>query len=321
MRTKEQETKGTGEQMNSTVFRPAVKSRAKLRLALIGPAGSGKTFTALAVACRMVGGQAGKVAVIDTEHGSAEKYADLFAFDTLHLESFSPARYVEAIAAAVAAGYEVIIVDSLTHAWSGKDGALERVDRAAARSKSSNSFAAWRDVTPEHQKMVEAIVGAGAHVICTMRSKTDYVQEKDGNGRTVIRKVGLSPVQRDGMEYEFDLVGDIDDQHTMSVTKSRILPLADAVIKHPGSNLAVTLLEWLNAGPAPVAVAPVAPVAPVFSPMASRDDLQGLVQLAGSLGIDKVGLASFVLEHIGKTAKDLTVSDIGVIITRLEANQ
>lgn len=266
----------------------------------------------------MVGGQAGKVAVIDTEHGSAEKYADLFHFDTLHLESFSPARYVEAIAQAVAAGYEVIIVDSLTHAWSGKDGALEMVDRAAARSKSSNSFAAWRDVTPEHQKMVEAIVSAGAHVICTMRSKTDYVQEKDSNGRTVIRKVGLSPVQRDGMEYEFDLVGDIDDSHQMTVTKSRILPLADAVIKKPGSELAVTLMEWLNAGPAPVAAAPVAPA---FSPMASRDDLQGLVQLAASLGIDKVGLASFVLEHLGKTAKDLTVGDIGTIITRLEANQ
>ena len=318
MRTKDQETKETGKQMNSTVFRPAVKSRAKLRLALIGPAGSGKTFTALAVACRMVAGQPGKVAVIDTEHGSAEKYADLFHFDTLHLESFSPARYVEAIAQAVAAGYEVIIVDSLTHAWSGKDGALEMVDRAAARSKSSNSFAAWRDVTPEHQKMVEAIVSAGAHVICTMRSKTDYVQEKDSNGRTVIRKVGLSPVQRDGMEYEFDLVGDIDDSHQMTVTKSRILPLADAVIKKPGSELAVTLMEWLNAGPAPVAAAPVAPA---FSPMASRDDLQGLVQLAASLGIDKVGLASFVLEHLGKTAKDLTVADIGTIITRLEANQ
>ena len=310
--------------MNTTVFRPAVKSRAKLRLALIGPAGSGKTFTALAVACRMVGGQPNKVAVIDTEHGSAEKYADLFHFDTLHLESFSPARYVEAIQAAVAAGYEVIIVDSLTHAWSGRDGALEMVDKAAARSKSSNSFAAWRDVTPEHQKMVEAIVGCGAHIICTMRSKTDYVQEKDGNGRTVIRKVGLSPVQRDGMEYEFDLVGDIDDSHQMTVTKSRILPLADAVIKKPGSDLAVTLLEWLNAGPVVVVpVAPITAVAPAvpFSPMASRDDLQGLVQLAASLGVDKIGLASFVLEHLGKTAKDLTVGDIGTIITRLEANQ
>jgi len=228
----------------TAVFRRAVKSRAKLRFALIGPSGSGKTYTALAIAAGL--GQ--RVAVIDTEHGSASKYADLFGFDVLELSSYSPERYVEALKAAAAAGYEVVVIDSLSHAWMGKDGALELVDRAAARSKSGNSFGAWREVTPQHNAMVEAIITSPCHVICTMRSKTEYVQDRDERGKTVIRKVGLQPVQRDGMEYEFDIVGDIDHDHKLVITKSRIPALSDAVIPKPGGELASQLREWLEAG-------------------------------------------------------------------------
>lgn len=227
-----------------TGFKRAVKSRSKLRLALIGPSGSGKTYTALAIAA----GLGKRVAVIDTEHGSASKYADLFEFDVLELSSYSPERYVEALKAAAAAGYEVVVIDSLSHAWMGKDGALELVDRAAARSKSGNSFGAWREVTPQHNSMVEAIITSPCHVICTMRSKTEYVQDRDERGKTVIRKVGLQPVQRDGMEYEFDVVGDIDHEHKLIVTKSRIPALSDAVISKPGAELAAQLRDWLNAG-------------------------------------------------------------------------
>ena len=123
-------------------FQKATKRQAKLRMALIGPSGSGKTFTALTLATAL----GKRVGVIDTEHGSASKYADRFAFDCLNLTSFSPGTYVEAIAAAAAAGFDVLIIDSLSHAWSGKDGALEQVDKKAAASRSGNSFTAWRDV-------------------------------------------------------------------------------------------------------------------------------------------------------------------------------
>jgi len=254
-----------------SLFKKAVKSRAKLRLALIGPSGSGKTYSALAIAA----GLGKKVAFIDTEHGSASKYADLFEFDVLELASYSPERYIEALKAAAAAGYEVIVIDSLSHAWMGKDGALELVDRAAARSKSGNSFGAWREVTPQHNAMVEAIITSPCHVICTMRSKTEYVQDKDERGKTVIRKVGLQPVQRDGMEYEFDVVGDIDHDHKLVVTKSRIPALSDAVINRPGANLAAQLRVWLDEGSEPVAPPP----APVFGAPPSPDGLVGTGQL------------------------------------------
>lgn len=255
-----------------SMFRKAIKSRAKLRLALIGPSGSGKTYSALAIAA----GLGKRVAFIDTEHGSASKYADLFEFDVLELSSYSPERYIEALKAAAAAGYEVIVIDSLSHAWMGKDGALEMVDRAAARSKSGNSFGAWREVTPQHNNMVEAIITSPCHVICTMRSKTEYVQDRDERGKTVIRKVGLQPVQRDGMEYEFDVVGDIDHAHQLIVTKSRIPTLSDAVISKPGADLAAQLRTWLDTGPEPVAPSP--PVS-VFSTPAKPDGLVGTGQL------------------------------------------
>ena len=125
----------------------ATKKAAKLRLALVGPAGSGKTYSALAIAT----GLGSKIALIDTEHGSAALYADKFAFDTCNLETFSPDSYVEAIKGAEAEGYDVIIIDSLSHAWIGKDGALEQVDQATRRSGSKNSYFAWRDVTPKHR--------------------------------------------------------------------------------------------------------------------------------------------------------------------------
>ena len=177
-----------------TTFKPAVKHEAKARIALVGPSGSGKTFTALRIAT----GLGGRIAVIDTEHGSASKYADLFTFDVANLETFSPKAYCDAIASAVAAGYDVLVIDSLSHEWMGPGGALEMVDAASARSK-GNSYVAWRDVTPQHNRLIDTIIRADCHIIATMRSKTEYVLESHG-GKTAPRKVGMAPVQRDGMD-------------------------------------------------------------------------------------------------------------------------
>lgn len=225
-------------------FTKATKAKAKARIGLVGPSGSGKTYSALAIAQ----GFGGKVALIDTEHGSASKYAGEFEFDTLHLDTFSPDTYCQAIQAAEQAGYDVLIIDSLSHAWSGKDGALEQVDKAAARSRSGNSFAAWRDVTPMHNRMIEAIVGSGLHIIATMRAKTDYIMEQGKNGKMSPRKVGLAPVQRDGMEYEFDVIGDLDLDHNLIVTKTRCSDLDNAVIAKPDSELGETIKTWLSDG-------------------------------------------------------------------------
>lgn len=227
-------------------FTKATKKRARLRMALIGPPGSGKTYTALRVGGSLV--PDGKVGVVDTERGSASKYASLFTFDALELDSFAPKTYVEAIELADKVGFDVLIIDSLSHAWVGNEGALQMVDNISRRSKSGSSFNAWRDVTPEHNRMVDAILRSRAHIIVTMRTKTEYVLEKnEKTGRTAPRKVGTAPVQRDGLEYEFDVVGDIDNCN-LQVTKTRCPDLTDAYIEKPGEKLARTLRDWLTDG-------------------------------------------------------------------------
>lgn len=230
----------------SNPFAKATKKQAKLRLAIIGSSGSGKTYTALSIATGL-----GKTAVIDTERGSASKYAGLFEFDVLELTDYNPQKYIDAIKAAADNGYESIVIDSLSHAWNAQGGVLELVDKAAARSQSKNSFAAWRDVTPLHNKLIDAIVGAPVHVIATMRAKTEYVMEEvisNGRKTTMPRKVGLAPVQRDGMEYEFDVVADMDQENNFMVSKSRCFELNSAVIAKPGKDLVSTLKNWLTDG-------------------------------------------------------------------------
>jgi hypothetical protein len=228
-----------------STFKKATKATARLRLALVGPPGAGKTYTALTLAKHL--GQ--RVALIDTERGSASKYADLFDFDALELESHSPAAYVTAIHAAEAAGYDVLVIDSLSHAWNGRGGALEMVDAIAARSKSGNSFTAWREVTPHHNALLDAILGAKCHVIATLRSKVEYAVDRDERtGKLAPRKIGLAPVQRDGLEYEFDVVGELDQENTLAVTKTRCPALSGKALRKPGKDLADVLSQWLGAG-------------------------------------------------------------------------
>lgn len=226
-------------------FQKATKKQAKLRLGLIGMSGSGKTYSSLKIAAHL----GGRVALIDTERGSASKYAGLFEFDTLELDTFSPQTYIEAIRAAGAAGYDILIIDSLSHAWFGKGGALEMVDNAAKRSQSHNSYVAWREVTPLHNQLIDAILQVPCHVIATMRAKSEYVMDKDERtGKTMPRKVGLAPIQRDGMEYEFDVVADMTAELDMVVSKSRCPALTGAVINKPGKEVADTLKAWLTDG-------------------------------------------------------------------------
>lgn len=251
------------------MFVKATKTQARLRLALIGPSGSGKTFSALSIASGLAPG--GRIALLDTERASASKYAGEFSFDTAELETFHPAKYVEAIQQAEKAGYEVLIIDSLSHAWMGKDGALEQVDKVAARSRTGNSFGAWREVTPMHHALVDAILRSRCHVIATMRAKTEWVLETNDKGKQTPRKVGLAPVQRDGLEYEFDVVGDLDAT-TLCITKTRCRALHQAVLKEPGAPLGEQLRAWLTDGapamtpPSVVAPAPAPGVAGVTPP-------------------------------------------------------
>lgn len=260
-------------------FKKAVKEQAKLRLALAALAGHGKTYSALAIACELARlvrgfGEPGRVAALDSERGSASKYAHKFDFDVCELEdTFSPLAYVEKLREAAREGYDIVIVDSLSHAWAGKGGALEQKDSAAARG--GNSWTAWRDVTPKHNALVDALLNYPGHVIATMRQKMEHVQEQE-NGKTVIRKVGLAAIQREGMEYEFDLVGDIDATHTLRISKTRLdtINLGEQIEK-PGADFARRLFNWLMDGKKPepkkaepqvVAEAPALSLSPTDAP-------------------------------------------------------
>ena len=233
----------------ANLFQKATKKQARLRMAIDGPSGSGKTYTALTFATALANG--GRVAVIDTERGSASLYADEFDFDVLELSEFSPEAYTEGIKAAESAGYDVIVLDSLSHAWEGKGGILEIHDKETSRNRSGNSWTAWREVTPRHRALVDAILQSKGHVIATMRSKMDYIQTTE-NGKTKIKKVGLAPIQRQGMEYEFTIVADMDVDHNMIVSKSRCKIVADDVVKKPGADWMAKVRVWLESGEAVV---------------------------------------------------------------------
>lgn len=224
-------------------FKPATREASYARIALSGPSGSGKTYTALALATAL----SDKVAVIDTERGSASKYVGLngWEFDTVQPDSYSPLSLVELLGLAAGNEYGCVVIDSLSHYWMGVDGMLEQADR---RAKGGNSFSGWKEVRPEERRMIDALVAYPGHVIATMRSKTEYVIEENDRGKKVPRKVGLKPEQRDGIEYEMDVVGDMDHDNTLTVVKSRIHTLAKAVIPMPGEELAHQIRDWLSDG-------------------------------------------------------------------------
>lgn len=233
-------------------FSKATRKALKGRIAIDGPSGSGKTFTALRMAFSIVA-PGKRVVVISSESGAVEKYVGLapdgtiWDFDIGYLPDFSPDTYTKAIFAAGKAGYDVIVIDSLSHAWAGEGGALELVDRAASKSQSQNTYFAWRDITPMHNRMLEAIVRSPAHIIGTMRSKTEYVIENVG-GKSVPKKVGMSPIQRAGMEYEFDLYCSMNLDHVCFVSKTRCPALDGMMQVKPGAEFIEPFGKWLAEG-------------------------------------------------------------------------
>jgi hypothetical protein len=238
-------------------IRKATRRKAKLRLALIGPSGSGKTMSALKLAF----GIGGKIGIIDTENGSADLYASLGDYGVITLEKpYTVGKYREAITAFEGAGYDTIIVDSLSHAWAGAGGLLDKQGQIANRP-GTNSYAAWREVTPDHNALVEALLSSRCHIIVTMRVKTEYVLETNDRGKQVPRKIGLAPVQRDGVEYEFTVVMDIDIDHKAAASKDRTTLFdgwRDTITEGTGRQL----LQWLESGTDEPALAP----APAASP-------------------------------------------------------
>ena len=220
-------------------FKKATKSSARLRAALFGPSGAGKTFTAL----RIAAGLGGPIAVIDTERGSASKYADRFGFDVLDLEHAAIPSYEGAIEAAARAGYPVLVVDSLSHGW---QELLQEVDRLAAAKYRGNTWSAWSEGTPKQRALVDAILSYPGHIIATMRSKTEWSVEANGKGKQAPVRVGLAPEQGKGIEYEFDLLLELSPDHIGHVIKDRTGKFQDALLDKPGEDVGRALASWLS---------------------------------------------------------------------------
>lgn len=225
--------------MTIYTFTKASKTQSKLRLAIFGPAGSGKTFSALSIAK----GMGGKTALIDTEYGSASKYADRFEFDTLILRDPSVTNLITVLNAG--ATYENMIIDSLSHAWREL---LVQVEKLASAKYKGNTWAAWSEGTPLQNSMIDALLAFPGHIISTMRTATEWTVSQGSNGKSAPQRVGLAPVQGKGIEYEFDMLMELSPDHIANVIKDRTGKYQDQIIVNPGEKLGKELVTWLAEG-------------------------------------------------------------------------
>lgn len=242
-------------------FKKAVRTQRPLRMAIYGPSGSGKSLTSLKIGRELVGPD-GTMAVIDTERSSASVYAkdpktgNGYEFDTVTLENYTHTDYIQYIEDA--SSYDILIIDSISHAWDAKDGILDLVERVTEGQKGGkkDSFRAWSDprVRIAEDSLWDAVLGFPGHVIVTMRAKTAYERSVDERGNTKIVKLGLEPRQRKGIEFEFDVIAEMDKEHYLEIDKARDPEgkLEGQRIHKPGVGFAKILKTWLNSGSSPV---------------------------------------------------------------------
>lgn len=228
-------------------LRKAQRRAAKIRLGLASPSGGGKTYSALLIA-KGLAGSWDKVAIIDTENGSADLYSHLGDFNVLQLTApYHPEKYIDAIHECEQAGMEVIIIDSITHEWSGVGGCLELQQIATERQRIKNTYTAWKEITPRHQKFIDAILQSNCHIITTVRSKTDYLQVEH-EGKKSIQKVGMAQVTRDGFEYELTVSLELDVNHYAVTSKDRTCLFEGKPSFIPSEETGKMLKDWCENG-------------------------------------------------------------------------
>lgn len=283
-----------------TGFQKATRKKAKLKLAITGSSGAGKTYSAL----RLASGMSSKIAYIDTENASASLYSDRFNFDVLDIKPpFDHGKFIDAIKMAVDNGYEVVVIDSASHFWEGILAYKDGLDK-----RGGNSFQNWNEAGDKFKGILEAVLQSPIHIIACMRSKMDYVQEKDDRGKTTIRKVGLAPIMRDGIEYEFTTVFDVDMSHNTQASKDRTGLFRDSIFQVT-EETGKKLLEWLDKGE----------VAPPEPPKWTDDQIKEAKELKSKI-IDSMPhkkAAEDWEESFSKKVKGLPPSDIIDALTKL----
>jgi hypothetical protein len=284
-------------------FMPATRHRVFLKLGITGPTGSVKTFSANLMAAGLADG--GRIAILDTENKSASLYADRFKFDVLDISPpFTESKFIEGVGGAVQEGYSVLIIDSFSHAW---QGILDYKAGLDAR-KGSNSYVNWNQAGAKFNNLLSALLQSQIHIIACMRSKMDYVLEPNSQGKLVPRRVGMAPVMRDGIEYEFTTVFDGDLDHFVTVSKDRTGLFVDQrfqVTEETGRKL----LEWLSSAPEMVRQPPDAP--PVSSPApATEEALSIQQQFANALAdLDPKQVIAFLIDR-QQIADDQQITDV-----------
>ena len=219
------------------MFKKSERKLIKLRLGICGPSGSGKTWSALLLAT----GIGGKIALIDTEK-RGHLYSDYFEYDISELNApYSTERYIERIKEAEKLKYNVLIIDSLSHAWVGDGGVLSIVENSTPTGKSTFSNG-WKNATPKQNALIDAIITSNIHIIITLRSKTEYVIENK-----VPHKVGTAPVQRDGIEYECTMFMDMNSDNFAKITKDNTRLFGQQTIK-PTVEMGESIKSWLMEG-------------------------------------------------------------------------
>ncbi len=297
-------------------LRKAQRSRVKLRVGIASPAGGGKTLSSLLMAYGFMKGEYpnlsdtelwNKICVIDSENGSGELYVNKHTnsftvgeYNVISLDNnFDPNTYISAIKMCEDAGIETIIIDSASHLW------MDLLDKqGAAAKRTGNSYTAWRDITPLLTKFVDTMLQSKAHIIATMRSKTEYVQEKDANNRTIVRKVGMSPVMRDSIEYEFSAYFEIDTDHNAYCSKDRT-SIYDGKYMIITPEVGIKLVEWTKEAPENIQPQVIAQEKPKFTPATELDiktiksEITQLAKEKIESGVNRDILQDIVKKHNG----------------------
>lgn len=287
--------------------RKAEKRQVKLKLGIQGPSGSGKTEGALALATNLW--PDAKILVVDTENESASLYADRYSFDTIPLDPpFETVRYEYCVDYAVENGYDVLIVDSVSHQWDGEGGILRRKEELDRRP-GANSWANWSLFTPEHTHFIETIKQAKIHIIATIRSKQDYVLEDSDKGKKKPVKMGLAPIQREGFDYEFSLIFDVQMDHKATVSKNRTGLFEGKVVDLTDKKVAKQLRDWLESGtpadtPASAPAVTPAPPKPQPQPVSRNGNGYAPAQKVDGFTLDGDILSCYVYEAQKRKAKN-----------------
>jgi hypothetical protein len=265
-------------------FKKAERTKLWARVAIYGPSGSGKSYTALRIGRGLALRCNSRIAAIDTENRSLSKYAgkNQFDFDVEDLGDKTIESYISAINECIKLGHKVLVIDSLSHGWKEL---LEEVDLIAEKHYGGNNWRAWARGTPKQNKLVNAILNFPGHLIVTMRSKTEWTVGKDKDGKTTITREGLSPEQGKGIEYEFDILMDINQKHIAEIQKDRTGKFQDQLIEKPGEEFGEALFDWLNSGEAE----PMPPPSTLRQQCIDRMvDLKGIMQSLHEDGVTKV---------------------------------